>query len=158
MLDFSRPLEAIATHHPLTQVSHTASSARRQRPLVILVDDDIDNLKLISYVLEEFNCLLICEADGAAALKLIRKLQPALVVLDIRLPGLSGLEMVHGLKLRRTTCAIPVIAVTALASIKDKRKILQAGCNQYISKPYLLDDMRRLISQYLHPCPKVEQA
>jgi CheY-like chemotaxis protein len=122
---------------------------RKDLPVVVAVDDDIDNLALISYVLEEFPCLLFCETDGQSALDLSLQLQPDLILLDIRLPRLNGIDMVKALRLHKDTSEIPVIAVTALADIQNRQEILQAGFNQYISKPYLLEDITTLIRRYL---------
>ena len=120
-------------------------------PTVLVIDDDIDNLMLVSYVLEQFDCLFVCETEGQEALERVWELKPDLIILDIRLPGLSGLDIVRALRRHSATNTIPVIAVTALANLSDQEQILQAGCSHYISKPYLLEDMRTLLSRYLTP-------
>lgn len=123
----------------------------KDAPVVIVVDNDIDNLILLTYVLERFNCLLFCETDGEAAIALINRLKPSLIVLGIRLPRLSGLRLIRALRLNESTRNIPVIAVTALVTLQLKREILQSGGCHYISKPYMLEDMARLVASYLLP-------
>lgn len=120
-------------------------------PTVLVIDDDIDNLMLVSYVLEQFDCLFVCETDGQEALARVEELKPDLIILDIRLPNLSGLDIVRTLRRHSITRNTPVIAVTALASPRDRERILQAGCSQYVSKPYLLENMKTLLSRYLTP-------
>ncbi|MGF1570590.1 MAG: response regulator [Nodosilinea sp.] len=120
---------------------------------MLVVDDDADNLVLVNYVLEQFDCLLYCETEGKAALNLIWKLQPDLIVLDIRLPGMSGLEITQIVRRHPATSAIPIIAVTALATSRDQAEIILAGCNHYLPKPYLIDDIRRLIGRYITARP-----
>lgn len=118
-------------------------------PTVIVADDDVDNLVLIGYVLEAFPCLLFCETDGKAALELSLKLKPDLLLLDIRLPNLSGLDIVRKVRSYKAIADVPAIAITALASDRDKQRILASGFNQYLSKPYVLEDISQLISLYL---------
>jgi two-component system cell cycle response regulator DivK len=149
----SLPLAFSIPPKRFTQFSRSSHDAQRQTPVVLVVDDDADSLILISYVLEQFKCALFCETDGQSALALAHQLKPDLIVLDILLPGLSGLEVVQALRKDRSTRSIPVIAVTAMASSWDQEKALRAGCSQYLSKPYLIEDMQRLLSCYLMPNP-----
>jgi CheY-like chemotaxis protein len=118
-------------------------------PTVLVVDDDADNLYLLSQILEPFTCTLVCAMNGQTALNLVEELQPDLVLLDIWLPGASGLDIVRAIRENPVTQSIPVVAVTALASAKDRAHILQAGFDLYISKPYLLEDMEAVLGVYL---------
>jgi CheY-like chemotaxis protein len=114
-------------------------------PVVLAVDDDEDNLLLLSYVLEPLNCSIITAVDGHTAFEKARTEQPSLILLDIMLPDLDGLQIVRQLREDPKTRMIPVIAVTALARPEDRERILSAGCNDYISKPYLLEDLEAVI-------------
>lgn len=119
------------------------------KPLILAVDDDEDNLVLLAYALEPLGCSLMTAQDGLNALSLSRTYQPDLILLDIRLPYMDGTEVLSQLKKESKLKAIPVIAVTALANAKDREQLLQAGCNDYISKPYMLDDIETKVQQYL---------
>jgi CheY-like chemotaxis protein len=118
-------------------------------PVILAVDDDEDNLLLLSYVLEPLNCSIITAVDGHTAFEKARTEQPSLILLDIMLPDLDGLQIVRQLREDPKTRMIPVIAVTALARPEDRDRILTAGCNDYISKPYLLEDLEAVIRRNL---------
>jgi len=118
-------------------------------PLILVVDDDEDNLVLMAYTLESLNCSVITAMDGETALLAARSKQPDLILLDIMLYPVDGLQILSQLKQDSRTVTIPVVAVTALAREEDKERILQAGCNDYISKPYILEEMEAMISRYL---------
>ncbi len=118
-------------------------------PAVLLVDDDMDSLVLLSFVFEQFPCSVVTESSGEAALEQIKNNSFDLVMLDIQLPGISGLEVVSQLRANSSNTTSPVIAVTALARHQDQEAALSAGCNNYISKPYLIEDIEKLIGQYI---------
>jgi two-component system cell cycle response regulator DivK len=127
----------------------TGESMSSKRPSVLLVDDDPDSLVLLSFIFEQYPCTVICASDGREAIEYLHQIHFDLVMLDIQLPGLSGLDVVRTLRTNPTNADVPVVAVTALAREQDRVKILEAGCNFYISKPFLLEDMERLIGQHL---------
>ena len=123
-------------------------------PTVIAVDDDKDSLVLLSYVIEDFPCRFLSETDGQAALEKIISVKPNLILLDIRLPGLSGFDIIRELKSSLDTASIPVVAVTALAGQRYQQELLAAGFDRYICKPYGLSDIQAVIQQYLYvACP-----
>ncbi|MBD2741733.1 response regulator [Coleofasciculus sp. FACHB-1120] len=130
-------------------LSSSNSCLTTKLPLVLAVDDDEDNLLLLSYVLEPLNCSIITAVDGHTAFEKARTEQPSLILLDIMLPDLDGLQIVRQLREDSHTRTIPVIAVTALARPEDRERILAAGCNDYISKPYLLEDLEAVIRRNL---------
>ena len=97
---------------------------------------------------------LVLAVDGRQALGLAIEQQPALILLDVMLPDISGVEIVRQLKQNSQTLTIPVIAVTALARQEDRDRLFLAGCDDYISKPYMLDDLEAVIQYHLaarHP-------
>ncbi len=118
-------------------------------PVILAVDDDDDNLMLMAYALEPFNCTVITAVDGKTALDAARTQHPDLILLDMMLYPIDGLQIVSQLKQDPQTSTIPVIAVTALARTEDKERILEAGCNAYLSKPYMIEDMEAMIRQYI---------
>lgn len=125
------------------------------KPIILAVDDDEDNLLLLTEVLGPLNCLVMTATHGQTALRLAQAYQPNLILLDIMLPDLNGIEVVYRLKQNQETAKIPVIAVTALARLEDRDRLILAGCNNYISKPYILDDLEALIRHYLALIPSV---
>lgn len=120
-----------------------------QPPLILAVEDNEDNLLLLSYTLESLGCKLIRQNDGLTTLLVAKEYQPDIILLDILLPGLSGMDIVRSLKQEPLTSHIVVIAVTALASTEDRERILSAGFNDYISKPYMIEDLEAVVSRYL---------
>lgn len=128
------------------------------QPLILAVDDDEDNLMLLTEVLEPMKCSFMTATDGQTALKLAQKHQPDLILLDVMLPDVHGVEVVHRLRQNRQTMTIPVIAVTALARVEDRDSLLEAGCNNYISKPYMLDELEAVIRCYLGLIPSFAES
>lgn len=116
---------------------------------LLAVDDDDDNLLLLTHTLARLDRSLLTAQNGRTALRLARTWQPNLILLDILLPDLSGFEVVNQLKQTAATANIPIIAVTALARADDRQKLLQAGCNDCISKPYLLEDLELAVDRCL---------
>ena len=120
-----------------------------QRPLVLAVDDNEDNLELISFSLDLFGFAFISASDGKTTLHLARTHQPDLILLDIMLPDFDGIEIIRILKQDEGTKSIKIIALTALAREDDRQRILESGCEDYISKPYMVDELEALLRRYL---------
>jgi CheY-like chemotaxis protein len=120
-----------------------------QQPLVLVVDDNEDNLLLLAFLVEQLDCTIITAADGKTALDLARNYQPCLILLDMMLPDLDGMEVFLRLRQNPLTSRIPVIAVTAMARPQDRDRILSAGFNEYVTKPYAVDDLEVLLRHYL---------
>ncbi len=119
-----------------------------QRPLVLAVDDDEDNLYLLTYILELLDCAVITAGNGEDTLALAKKYQPDIILLDILLPDLHGIEVIHRLKQNELTSLIPIIVVTALARTQDRDQAIVAGCNEYITKPFNIQNLENLIRYY----------
>ncbi|MEO3704221.1 response regulator [Trichormus azollae] len=120
-----------------------------QPPLILVVEDHDDSLLLLSYALELLGCRCICQNESYTTLLVAKEYQPDLILLDILLPGFNGLDIVRALKREPLTCNIPVVAVTALAGREEKERILRAGFDDYISKPYMLEDLEEMIWRLL---------
>jgi CheY-like chemotaxis protein len=120
-----------------------------QQPLILAVEDHDDSLLLLSYALESLGCRFICQHDSSTTLPVAKEYQPDLIMLDILLPGLSGVDIVHYLKQEPLTCEIPVIAVTALAGKDDRARLLAGGFDDYISKPYMIEDLEAILHRLL---------
>ena len=116
---------------------------------VLIVEDSELNMRLFNDLLEAFKYRTIKTRDGRQALPLAREHKPDLIVMDIQLPEISGLEITDRLKKDPVLKSIPVVAVTAFAMRGDEQKILAAGCDAYLSKPIsvttFLETIRRFI-------------
>jgi two-component system cell cycle response regulator len=102
---------------------------------VLIVEDNADNLKLMSYLLQAFGHQVLSAGDGEEALELVRREVLDLIVCDIQLPKLDGFEVAKQLKASPPLVKIPLVAVTALAMVGDRDKVLAAGFDGYITKP-----------------------
>ncbi len=102
---------------------------------ILLIDDHPVNLKLASQVLLAGGHTVIQAEDAEQALALLQESVPDLVLTDIALPGMDGLELTRRLKADPRFRHLPVVALTASAMKGDERRVLQAGCDAYISKP-----------------------
>jgi two-component system cell cycle response regulator DivK len=116
---------------------------------ILIVEDNELNMKLLHDVLEAFGYVPITTARGAAALALAREHRPDLILMDLQLPDVSGLDVVRQLKQDPDTGAIPIIAVTAFAMVGDERRALTGGCDGYVSKPIVIGDFLRVVETFI---------
>jgi two-component system, cell cycle response regulator DivK len=116
---------------------------------ILIVEDNELNMKLFHDLLEAHGYNILQARDGMEALKLARHHKPDLILMDIQLPGISGLEVMKWIKEADDLKAIRIIAVTAFAMKGDKEKIRAGGCDAYIAKPIsirnFLETVERLI-------------
>jgi two-component system cell cycle response regulator DivK len=120
------------------------------RPLVLAVDDNEDNLLMLLHALDLFGFSSISTLKGQTALTLAQTHKPELILMDIVLPGLSGIDIIRQIKQTPETAHIPIIAVTALARAEERDRILQAGCQDCLHKPYNLDKLEVMLQQHLN--------
>jgi two-component system cell cycle response regulator DivK len=116
---------------------------------VLVVEDNPANMTLAVFLLESAGHSVINATDAEAGLTLARDEQPELILMDIQLPGMDGLEATRLLKLDEVTRDIPVIALTALAMNGDEARIRAAGCDGYIAKPLAYKDFLAVVSARL---------
>ena len=116
---------------------------------ILIVEDNPTNMTLAVHVLESAGHSVITATDAEAGLTLARDKQPDLILMDIQLPGMDGLEATMLLKEDEATRAIPVIALTALAMKGDEARIRAAGCDAYIGKPMRYKEFLAAIAAYL---------
>ena len=102
---------------------------------ILLVEDNPTNMKLSTFILESAEYTVLPAVNAEVALTMARESRPDLILMDIQLPGMDGLEATALLKADEETRRIPVIALTALAMKGDEERILAAGCDGYIAKP-----------------------
>jgi two-component system, cell cycle response regulator DivK len=116
---------------------------------VLVVEDNPANMTLATFLLQSAGHTVLSARDAETGLALARVEQPDLILMDIQLPGMDGLEATALLKRDPSTRAIPVIALTALAMKGDEQRILAAGCDGYIAKPLAYKDFLATISARL---------
>ena len=116
---------------------------------ILIVEDNELNLKLFRDLLGANGFMTFETREGIEAISMTRSVQPDLIIMDIQLPEISGLDITRKLKADGTLRHIPVVAVTAFAMKDDEEKIMRAGCEAYLSKPIAIDDFIRTIRRLL---------
>jgi two-component system, cell cycle response regulator DivK len=116
---------------------------------VLIVEDNELNMKLFNDLLEAHGYGTLQTKDGMEALRMARQHHPDLILMDIQLPEVSGLEVIKWLKEDDNLAAIPVIAVTAFAMKGDEEKIRNGGCEAYIAKPISVASFMRAVERFL---------
>lgn len=119
------------------------------RDLVLAVDDNPTNLKLLRVLLRGAGYHVATAQDGEEALQLLQTLSPRLILMDIQLPGMDGLELTRRIKADPATRHIRIIAVTAYAMKGDEEKAAAAGCDGYVTKPIDTGRLLDLVSTWL---------
>jgi signal transduction histidine kinase len=118
-------------------------------PLILIAEDNPANLLLLENHLRPRGCRVIFAHDGQEAIDRAITEQPALILMDIQMPVLDGLEATRRLRANSATAAIPIITLTALAMPEDSLRCLEAGANAYLSKPLNLAELDRIILEQL---------
>jgi two-component system cell cycle response regulator DivK len=124
-------------------------NAKVSEKTVLIVEDNALNMKLFQDLLEAHEIKSVAATDGFRVMDLAREHKPDLILMDIQLPEVSGLEVTKWLKSDDDLKAIPVIAVTAFAMKGDEDKIREGGCEDYISKPIVVTDFIKTIQKHL---------
>jgi two-component system cell cycle response regulator DivK len=117
---------------------------------VLVVEDNPANMTLAVFLLQSVGHTVLSAKDAEAGLTLAREEQPNLILMDIQLPGMDGLEATVMLKRDDLTRTIPVIALTALAMKGDEERIRAAGCDGYIAKPMSYQEFLATIAAQLN--------
>ncbi|MCH7796682.1 MAG: response regulator [Proteobacteria bacterium] len=116
---------------------------------VLVVEDNELNMKLFHDLLEAHGYNILQTKDGMDALRLAREHKPDLILMDIQLPEVSGLEVTKWIKEDDDLKSIPVIAVTAFAMKGDEEKIREGGCEAYIAKPISVTNFLETVQRFL---------
>lgn len=120
---------------------------------VLIVEDNELNMKLFNDLLQAHGYNTLQTRDGRDVLSMTRKHRPDLILMDIQLPEISGLEIAKMLKADDDLNAIPVVAVTAFAMKGDEQKIRNGGCDGYIAKPISVNNFLQTVSKFLEARP-----
>jgi two-component system cell cycle response regulator DivK len=116
---------------------------------VLVVEDNELNMKLFHDLLEAHGYDIVGTRDGTGVLDLARARRPDLILMDIHLPNVSGLEVTRWIKADPELQRIPVVAVTAFAMRGDEERILQGGCEAYLSKPISIARFMETVRRFL---------
>jgi two-component system cell cycle response regulator DivK len=117
--------------------------------LILIVEDNPKNLKLVRDVLQVRGYRTIEAGTGEEGVQMAREQQPALVLMDIQLPGINGVEAFHQLRADPTTCATPVIAATASVMAEERTKVMAAGFDGFQGKPISVRELLETVRQIL---------
>lgn len=118
---------------------------------ILVIEDNPTNLQLMVYLLQAFGYTPLEAADGGTGLDLVRREAPNLILCDIQLPTLDGYEVARQLKRHPALSKIPLVAVTALAMVGDRDRVLAAGFDGYISKPIAPETFVGQVEAFLQP-------
>jgi two-component system cell cycle response regulator DivK len=116
---------------------------------ILIVEDNPQNMRLVEMALSAERYSLLEATNGEEALEVAKKERPDLIIMDVQLPKMSGLEVTRKLRKIPELNRTPIIAVTAFAMKGDEEKALDAGCNAYLSKPIRARELPNLIAKML---------
>lgn len=138
----------LGTHDQIASDTQPIMGATMQKTVLVVEDNEL-NMKLFNDLLEAHGYKVVQTRDGLSALEIARKHMPDLILMDIQLPEVSGIEVTKWLKEDPDLKRIPVIAVTAFAMKGDEQKIREGGCEAYISKPISVVGFLQTIDKFL---------
>jgi CheY-like chemotaxis protein len=116
---------------------------------ILIVDDNATNLKLVAYLMKAQGHTVFTALDSESALAAIEAHHPLLILMDLQMPGIDGLELTRRLKDDPATREIVIIAVTAFAMKGDQERALAAGCDDYVTKPIDTRALPALVARHL---------
>jgi CheY-like chemotaxis protein/anti-sigma regulatory factor (Ser/Thr protein kinase) len=127
----------------------TSAAFQAERPLILLAEDNESSLRIVSDYLSAKSYRVVVARNGSEAIELARQERPEVILMDIQMPDMDGLEAMRRIRAEAELSKIPIIAVTALAMRGDREKCLAAGANDYMSKPCSLKKLVEMIeTQY----------
>lgn len=118
---------------------------------ILLIEDNENNRYLVTFLLQAHGWQVVHALDGPSGLALAARERPALILLDIQLPGMDGYAVARALKADPALAAIPVVAVTSYAMAPDRARAMEAGCDGYIEKPIDPETFVTAVSSHLAP-------
>ncbi len=121
---------------------------------ILIVDDNSTNMKLVRILLASEGYDVRTAADAEEALNVLKEFYPRLILMDVQLPGIDGLELTRRLKSDPATRDITILGLTAYAMKGDKERIIAAGCDGYVPKPIDTRTLAQLVRKYLEPAER----
>jgi CheY-like chemotaxis protein len=125
------------------------SSEPKSTPRILVVDDNVLNVELVKFVMGTEACQIDVAPNADAALRLIASFHPHLILMDIQMPGMNGLDLTRRIKGDPATRHIVIIAFTAYAMKGDEEKMRAAGCDGYMTKPIEVGTFARQVLDHL---------
>ncbi len=130
--------------------SGPADAAAGHTPLVLIAEDEPDNQAILRTVVESIiEARAVVAADGLQVLRTVEREKPDIVLLDLMMPLLDGFQVAARMRANPAMADIPIVAVSALARPGDREAAIEAGCDDFVRKPFDLDDLERVIIRYL---------
>ncbi len=124
---------------------------------ILIVEDNERNRKLVKVILRAKGYVILEAEDASSAFCELEKTIPDMILMDIGLPQMSGLELTKQIKKREEIKGVPIVALTAHAMIGDREGILAAGCDDYISKPIDINEFPKTIAEILERSEKLRK-
>lgn len=119
--------------------------------VVLIVEDNEMNVRLFSDLLKSKGYSILTCTDSTKALQMIKDNRPNVVLMDIQMPEISGLELTKLIRADKSICETKIVAVSAFAMDEDIKRIREAGCDDYISKPIEMNSFFKTVAQYAVP-------
>lgn len=116
---------------------------------VLCIEDNKINMLLVSRVVEAEGYELLRAEDGPRALAMLEEAEPDIILLDINIPGIHGLDLARMIREDERLASIPIIATTANVLVGDKERCLEAGCDEYLPKPLDIRRLRQVMQAYM---------
>jgi two-component system, cell cycle response regulator DivK len=116
---------------------------------ILCIEDNTTNMILISRIVDAEGHELIRAEDGRRAVEILSDMVPDIILLDINIPGISGLDLARKIREDDKLAGVPILAVTANVLVGDREKCLEAGCDDYLPKPLDIRRLRQLMRLYL---------
>ncbi|HEX8393175.1 MAG TPA: response regulator [Longimicrobium sp.] len=127
-------------------------------PIVLLVEDNEDNRTIYTTILRHVGIDVIEAGNGEDGIRLARERNPAVILMDVAMPGIDGWEATRRLKADVDTAHIPVIALTAHAMAEDRQRAVEAGCEGYLAKPIeprrVVEEVRKMLDRIAAAAPQ----
>lgn len=117
---------------------------------ILCVEDNETNMLLVSRIVGAEKHELLQAEDGHRALEVLEEERPDMILLDINIPGINGLDLARRIKSDESLAAIPIVATTANVLVGDRERCLEAGCDEYLPKPLDIRMLRETIRRYLN--------
>ena len=132
-----------------SEVENRQSKIGNRRSKILVIEDNEQNLYLITFILEKNGYEVVQARDGSEGIELAGRVIPALILLDIQLPLMDGYAVARALRNNPALTDVPIVAVTSYAMLGDREKTLAAGCTGYIEKPINPETFMGEVEQHL---------
>lgn len=115
---------------------------------ILIIEDNVHNMKFVSNLLEMSGYEILRADNAESGIAIARDELPALILMDIQLPGMDGITATKILKDEEMTGNIPIIAMTSFAMKGDREKVIEAGCDTYITKPFNYKELLQIVKSF----------